>query len=106
MDPCRQIGRRDSENGSDVHGRTAAEAVTAAGKLVVMVMLMKRRLSVMVGMLFGAGLVLRVIQMKRTWALPLTRASESRRTRQRKGRDCFTVRPRNSGVFELFANPA
>ena len=79
MDPCRQIGRRDSENGSDVHGRTAAEAVTAAGKLVVMVMLMKRRLSVMVGMLFGAGLVLRVIQMKRSVGVA---AAESEREQE------------------------
>src|SRR6516162_7936599 len=33
------------------------------------------------------------------WALPLTRASDSSKTRQRKSRDRFTVRARNSEVL-------
>ena len=65
MYPCRQIGRRDSERGSNINGRAAAEAVTAARKSVVMAMLMKRRFTVVMGMLFGAGLVVSTVQMKR-----------------------------------------
>ena len=65
IDPRRQIGRRDTERGSEIHGRAAAEAVAAARKPVVMPMLMERRLSVVMGMLFGAGLVVSTVQMKR-----------------------------------------
>jgi hypothetical protein len=65
MDPRRQIGRRDTERGSKIDGRAAAETVAAARKSVVMAMLMQRRLPAVVGMLFGAGLVVSVIQMKR-----------------------------------------
>ena len=65
MYPCRQIGRRDSERGSNINGRAAAEAVAAARKSVVMAVLMKRCLSVVVSMLLGAGLVVSIVQMKR-----------------------------------------
>ena len=65
MYPCRQIGRRDSERGSNINGRAAAETVATARKSVVMTMLMERCLSVVVGMLLGAGLVVSTVQMKR-----------------------------------------
>ena len=65
MYPCRQIGRRDSERGSNINGRAAAEAVAAARKSVVMAVLMERCLSVVVGMLFRAWLVVSIVQMKR-----------------------------------------
>ena len=65
MYPCRQIGRRDSERGSNINGRAAAEAVAAARKSVVMAVLMERCLSVMVGMLLGTRLVVSIVQMKR-----------------------------------------
>jgi hypothetical protein len=65
MNLRRQIGRRDTEHGGDVDGRAAAEAIAPARKPVVMAMLMGRRFTVVVGMLFGAGLVVRAAQMKR-----------------------------------------
>ena len=65
MYPCQQIGRRASERGSNINGRAAAEAVAAARKSVVMVVLMERCLSVVVGMLFRAWLVVSIVQMKR-----------------------------------------
>ena len=66
MGPRRQIGRCDPERGSKVDGGAAAEAVAAARKPVVMAMLMERGLSVMVGMLLGAGLVVSTVHMKRS----------------------------------------
>ena len=65
IDPRRQIGRRDTERGREIHGRAAAEAVAAARQPVVMPMLMGRCLPVVVGMLFGAGLVVSAVEMKR-----------------------------------------
>jgi len=65
MDPRRQIDRRDTERGSNIDSRAAAEAVAAARKSVVMTMLMERRFCVMAGMLLGAGLVVSTVQMKR-----------------------------------------
>ena len=65
IDSRRQIGRRDTERGREIHDRAAAEAVAAARKPVVMSMLMGRCLPVVVGMLFGAGLVVSAVQMKR-----------------------------------------
>jgi len=59
-----------------------------------MAMLMERRFSVMVGMLLRAELVVSTVHMKRS------------KTRQRKSRDRFTVRARNSDVSEFFSNPA
>ena len=40
MDPCRQIGRRDTQDWRNIRGRAAAEAVAAARKSVVMAVLM------------------------------------------------------------------
>ena len=63
----RQIGRRDTEDWRNIHGRAAAEAVAAARNPVVMAMLMERRFSVVVvGMLLGTGLVVSAVQMKRS----------------------------------------
>jgi len=45
----RQIGWRDAERGGNVDRRAAAEAVAAAGKPVVMAMLMERCPAVVVG---------------------------------------------------------
>jgi hypothetical protein len=79
MNLRRQIGRRDTERGSNINGRAAAEAVAAGRKAVVMAMLMERRFSVMVGMLLGAGLVVSAVQMKRGMGVA---ADESDRQQQ------------------------
>ena len=79
MYPCRQIGRRDSERGSNISGRAAAEAVAAARKSVVMAVLMKRCFSVVVRMLLRAGLVMSTVQMKRGVGVA---ADESERQQQ------------------------
>jgi len=60
MDTRRQVDGRDAKRGRQVGGGGAAEAVAAAGKSLVVPMLMERRLSVMVCMLLGAGLVVTV----------------------------------------------
>jgi hypothetical protein len=65
MDPCRQMSRRDAEYWSKIRGGAASEAVAAARKSMVMVMLMERRLSRVVGMPLGARLVVSTVQMKR-----------------------------------------
>ena len=75
----RQIGRRDTEDWCNIHGRAAAEAVAAARKSVVMAMLMERHFTVMVGMLLGAGLVVSAVQMKRSVGIA---ADESDRQQQ------------------------
>jgi hypothetical protein len=78
MGPRRHIGRRDTEDWRNIHGRAAAEAVAAAGKPVVMAMLMERRFTVMVGM-FRAGLVVSAFQMKRSMGVA---ADKSNRQQQ------------------------
>jgi len=78
MYPRRQLSRCESERGSKIHGRAAAEAVAAARKAVVMT-LRERRLSVMVGVLFGARLVMSGVQMKRSMGVA---AYESERHQQ------------------------
>jgi hypothetical protein len=65
-------------HGSDIDGWAAAEAVAAARKAVVMAMLMGRCFPV-VGMLFGAGLVVSALQMKRVMGVA---ADESERQQQ------------------------
>ena len=65
MRPGRQIGRRDTEDWRNIHGRAAAEAVAAACESVVMAVLMERCLPVVVGMLLGTWLVMSIVQMKR-----------------------------------------
>ena len=79
MYPHRQLSRCESERGSKIHDRAAAEAVTAARKSLLMSMLMERRLSVMVGVLFGARLVMSGVQMKRSMGVA---AYESERHQQ------------------------
>jgi hypothetical protein len=79
MNVRRQIGRRDTEDRGNVDGRAAAEAVAAAGKPVVMAMLMERRLPVVVGMLLRAGLLVSAAQMKRGMGVA---ADESERQQQ------------------------
>jgi len=63
-DPRRQIGRRDIKRGSKIGGGAAAKAVTAARKPVVVPVLVEWRLSVVVGKLLRAGLVVSVAEMK------------------------------------------
>jgi hypothetical protein len=79
MDPCRQIGRRDTKCGSEIHGRATAEAVTAARKIVVMAVLLERRLPVVVDMLLRTGLVVSAVQMKRGMGVA---ADKSKRQQQ------------------------
>lgn len=76
MDPRRQMSRRDSERGGKIHGRAAAEAVAAARKSVVVPVLVERHLSVVLGTLLRAGLVVRAVQMKRSMGVA---ADESER---------------------------
>ena len=64
MNPRRKMSRRDTERRGNIDGRAAAEAVAAARKSVVTAMLMKRRLSVVMGLLLGAGLLVNAVQMK------------------------------------------
>jgi hypothetical protein len=78
MDPRRQLSRRETEGGSKIHGRAAAEAVAAARESVVMT-LMEGRLSVMVGVLFRARIVTSSVQMKRSMGVA---AYESERHQQ------------------------
>ena len=79
IDPRRQIGRRDTERGREIHGRTAAEAVAAARQRVVMPMLIRRFFPVVVDMLFGTGLVVSAVEMKRGMGVA---AHESERQQQ------------------------
>jgi hypothetical protein len=79
MNLRRQMSRRDTEHGGNVDGRAAAEAIAAARKPVVMAMLMGRRFTLVVGMLFGAGLVVRAAQTKRGMGVA---ADESERQQQ------------------------
>ena len=79
MDPRRQIGRRDAEDATKIYGRAAAEAVATARKSVVVLMLMERCLSVMVGMLLRAGLVVSTVQVKRSMGVAV---DESKRHQQ------------------------
>jgi len=76
LDMRPEIGRRDTEDWCNIHGRAATEAVAAARKSVVMAMLMERRYTVVVGTLLGAGLVVSIVQMKRSMGVP---ADESER---------------------------
>jgi hypothetical protein len=79
MDPRRQIGRRDTEDGRNIHGRAAAEAVATASKSMVVLMPIERHFSVMTGMLLRAGLVVSIVQMKRSMGVA---AGESERQQQ------------------------
>ena len=81
LDMRRQIGRRDTEDRCNIHGRAAAEAVAAARKSVVTAMLMERHFSVMVGMLLRARLVVSTLQMKRSMGVA---GDESDRQQQDK----------------------
>jgi hypothetical protein len=79
MDLRRQLSRRDAEDRCNIHGRTAAKAVAAARKSVVMAMLLERRLPVVVGMLLRTGLVVSRVEMKRGMGVA---ADESERQQQ------------------------
>jgi hypothetical protein len=59
-----------------LRGRAAAEAVAAARKSVVVLVLVERHLSVVLGTLLRAGLVVRAVQMKRSMGVA---ADESER---------------------------
>jgi len=74
-----QIGRRDVKRGSKIRGGAAAEAVAAACKFVVELMLMERRFPGVVGMLLRARDVVRVVQMKRSMGVA---TDESQRQQQ------------------------
>ena len=69
MDARRQVDGRDAECGRQVRGGGAAEAVAAAGKSLVMPMLMlvlRFGVPVMVGVLLGTGRAVSDVQMKRS----------------------------------------
>jgi len=69
MDARRQVDGRDAERGRQVRGGGAAEAVAAAGKSLVMPMLMlvlRFGVPVMVGVLLGTGRAVSDVQMMRS----------------------------------------
>ena len=67
MDLRRKFGRRDAGIGRNIDGQAAAEAVAAAGKSLVMPMLMLRfGFPVMVGVLLGTRRAVSDVQMKRS----------------------------------------
>ena len=106
MDPCREIGRRDTEDWRNIHGRAAAEAVAAARKSVVMTMLIEWRFSVMVGMLLRTGLVVSTVQMKRSMGVA---ADESERQQQdQAAQEQGSLHGTGTQLrgFEFFPNPA
>jgi hypothetical protein len=105
MDPRRQIGRRDTEDWRNIHGGAAAEAVAAARKSVVMSVLMKRCLSVVVGVLLRAGLVVSTVQMKRGMGVA---ADESERQQQNQAaQEQGSLHGTSTQVrdFEFFPHP-
>jgi hypothetical protein len=70
------MGRRDIERASKIGSGATAEAIAAARKSVVVPILTEWRLSMVVGMLLRAGLVVSVVQMKRSMGVA---ADESER---------------------------
>jgi len=65
MDLRRKFGRRDAGIGRNIDGRAAAEAVAAAGKsLVVLMLMMRYAFSAVVRVLFRARLSVSGNQMK------------------------------------------
>lgn len=64
MNARRQVGRRHALRGREIDGGATAETVAAAGKSLVVPVLMFG-FAVMVGVLLGAGLGVRHVQMKR-----------------------------------------
>ena len=79
MNVRRQIGRRNTERGGNVDGRAAAEAVAAARKAMILLVLMERSLPVVVGMLPRAGVLVSPVQVKRSVGVA---AGESERQQQ------------------------
>ena len=79
MNVRRQIGRRNTERGGNVDGRAAAEAVAAARKAMIVLVLMERSLPVVVGMLPRAGVLVSPVQVKRSVGVA---AGESERQQQ------------------------
>jgi hypothetical protein len=70
MDLRGEFGRRDVELGRKIDGRTAAEAVAAARKSLVVPMLMMRRVfSGVMCVLFRARLAVSLIQMERSMGI-------------------------------------
>jgi len=66
MKARQQIGRRHGERGRKINGDGATEAIAAAGKsLVVPVLVLSFVFAVMVGMPLGAGRGMNGVQMKR-----------------------------------------
>ena len=79
MDSRRQVDGRDAERGRQVGRGGAAEAVAAAGKSLVMPMLMlmlRFGFPVVVGVLLGTGSAVSDVQMKRSMGVA---AGESER---------------------------
>src|SRR5262249_27580775 len=106
MDPCPQIGRRDSERRSNINGRAAAEAVAAARKSMVMAMLMERRFSVVVGMPLEAGLVVSAVQMKRSMGVAADQSDRQQQDQAAQEQGSLHGTGTNSKVCEFFPNPA
>jgi hypothetical protein len=106
MDLRRKFGRRYAWIGRNIDGRAAAEAIAAAGKSVVMAVLMKRCLSVVVGMLLRAGLVVSTVEMKRGMGVA---ADESERQQQNQAaQEQGSLHGTSTELrdFEFFPNPA
>jgi hypothetical protein len=101
----RQIARRDTEDWQNIHGRAAAEAVAAARKSVVMAML-ERRFSVMVGMLLRAGLVVSAVHMKRSMGVAADESDRQQQDQAAQEQGSLHGTGTQLRGFEFFPNPA
>ena len=86
MDLRGEFGRRDVELGRKIDGRTAAEAVAAARKSLVVPMLMMRRVfSGVMCVLFRARLAVSFIQMERSMGIAARKRQQHDQAAQEQG---------------------
>ena len=97
MNARQQIGRRHGERGRKINGSGATEAIAAAGKSLVVPMLVLRfGLAVMVGVLLGAGLTVSGVQMKRSMGV-----AARQRERQQHDQAAQEERPLHGTITDL-----
>jgi len=97
MKARQQIGRRHGERGHKINGDGATEAIAAAGKsLVVPVLVLSFVFAVMVGMPLGAGRGMNGVQMKRGMGI-----AARQRERQQHDQAAQEERPLHGTITEL-----
>jgi len=97
MKARQQIGRRHGERGRKINGDGATEAIAAAGKsLVVPVLVLSFVFAVMVGMPLGAGRGMNGVQMKRGMGI-----AARQRERQQHDQAAQEERPLHGTITEL-----